>query len=82
MAKISGLTKSERKLAQRIGNGSIRKGQGMSDALALGVGFVIARRTEPTLGLKAYLDGHTADEVRDMLEDYPRRSSGSGSDDK
>ena len=75
MAKISGLSKRERELAERIGNSKIRKGQGMSDRLAIGVGFVIARRTEPTIGLRAYELGHTADEVRESLEDYPRRKS-------
>lgn len=78
MAKLSGLTKKERALAERIGGGTIGKGK-LSDKMALAVGFVIERRSNPTVGLRAYESSHTADDVRASLEDQPTpRSSGNG----
>lgn len=77
MAKISGLSKRERALAERIGNGKIGK-SALSDRAVLGIGFVIARRTDPTLGLHKYLGAASADDVRATLEDLPGRKSADG----
>ena len=78
MAKISGLTKRERALAERIGGGKIGKAA-LSDDAVLGIGFVIARRTQPTIGLREYLRDTSADDVRATLDDLPgRKSSGDG----
>lgn len=80
MAKISGLSKRERALAERIGNGRIGKAA-LSDMAVLGIGFVIARRTDPTIALQKYLDTTSADDVRATLEDLPgRKSSDAGGD--
>lgn len=83
MPKVSGLTAKERALAERIGNGKIPKSGKLSDALAIGVGFVIARRADPTLDLRTYELGHTADQVRASLDDQPtpRRAASDADDD-
>lgn len=68
--ELSSLTKRERKLADRIANGRLSE---LSDDAVLAVGFVVARRKEPTLPLITYLRAHEADAVREDLELGPPR---------
>lgn len=75
MAKISGLNKRERELAERIAGGTIGKGK-LNDQTVLAVGFVIERRNNPAVGLQKYLDTTSADDVRATLEDLPGAKSG------
>lgn len=77
MPKLSGLTKRERALAERAGGKKIGRAA-LSDAQVLGVGFVLTRRTRHVSLLDYTLEGHTADEVRESIEDLPGRSSGDG----
>lgn len=78
--KLSGLSKRERALAERAGGGR-RFGKGaLSDRQVLGVGFVVARRTRALTLLDYEREGHTADEVRETIEDLPGRTSGNGED--
>lgn len=63
--QLSSLTKRERRLAERVAGGPLAD---LSDDVVLAVGFVVARRKEPTLPLITYLRKHKADEVLDELE--------------
>lgn len=77
MAKISGLTKRERALAERVGGGKRFGKAALTDDQVLGIGFVMARRSRPMTLLDYTLEGHTAAEVRSTIEDLPGRSRGS-----
>lgn len=62
------LTPPERALAERIAGGDDVTGPELTDRAVSAVGFVVARRTEPTLPLSVWeARGHDADELREQL---------------
>lgn len=65
------LTKQERALAERIGGGKVTD---RSDAMVLAVGFVLERRTRPTVPLVEFQRTHTADQVREE-HDLPAKKT-------
>ena len=67
--KLSSLTKRERNLAERIAGGPVER---LDEPALLGVGFVLARRKDPTVPLIRYQATHDADAVRDRIDDKPK----------
>lgn len=61
----------EQKLAERIGGGKITD---RSDRMVLAIGFVLERRSNPTVPLVEYQRTHTADQVREE-HDLPAKKA-------